>query len=193
MRRLLHGFVLWLGSFVRDSKWDDPTLLPFKLRPLTLRPPTGTDIPDLVRIESEQAELPPAFNDTGSFWRHVYGDRQCYVAAIQEDEREQVVGYIVYDRKPDSLEIARVVVHPHYRLNGFGSRLVNVAVGRLPYHQRARVICRVPDHRKDLHLFFASLGFTGYTPSQAFDVVPEDHYLFMYKLTPYVTPMAAAS
>jgi [ribosomal protein S18]-alanine N-acetyltransferase len=91
----------------------------FVLRPMTL-----DDLPQVYRIELDSFSLPWPFNGYVYELTKSHVSR-CFVATTNDDkERKKILGMIVIYLIEDEAHVATFAVHPDYRRNGVGWRLL---------------------------------------------------------------------
>jgi ribosomal-protein-alanine N-acetyltransferase len=99
------------------------------------------------------------------------------------NDNEIVLGYMVYELKPTSLELLNLAVSPDFRRHGVGAAMVRKLVEKVAYvhGKRKRITVLVRDSNLAAQLLFRSLGFKALAVlRQAYEECDDDGYLMQY-------------
>ena len=109
------------------------------------------DMPEVVKIE-KQCFRNDAWNAAEFHRRDNVGGVCC------EPVSGEVVGYVVYRIKKQSLELVRIAVAPEYHRRGVGTVMVKKLYSKLA-KGRTSVVTEVPEQMLSMQLLLRSTGF----------------------------------
>lgn len=127
----------------------------FLVRPMTL-----DDLPQVYRIELDSFTLPWPFN---SYVYELTKSRvsRCYVAATNDDkDRKKILGMIVIYLIEDEAHVATFAVHPEYRRNGVGWRLLLHALKDTSQEGATHAFLEVRAGNESAIKLYEKFGFT---------------------------------
>lgn len=103
------------------------------------------------------------------------------VADLQTKTSHQIVGYMLYEVRKQSLELLNLAVDTAHRRTGAGRAMLLKITDKLRAHGRTRAFTRVRESNIGAHLFFRSAGWTATKVLRGyFDDSGEDAYLFRF-------------
>lgn len=137
------------------------------------------DMPEILDIESASFEFPWSEEDFVRCLRQ----RNCIRMVAEHGDR--VVGFMIYELHKTRLHILNFAVHPDFRGQRIGLRMVNKLVSKLSHQRRTRILLEVRERNLPTQMFFRSLKFRAISVLHDFyeDTV-EDAYLMEYRYQP---------
>jgi len=112
------------------------------------------DLPHVCAIERAETARPWLEADFLHHLRRIDSSECCSVLL-----RGVVVGYMVYEVRPEALSLVRLAVHPAYRRRGIGSHLVDRLFVRCGTHRRSRIAVVVHEEHLSAQQFLRACGF----------------------------------
>lgn len=120
----------------------------------TLRWLTKDDMDDVLEIERYQFIHP--WDD--KHFRDALRDRNTIGKAF-EDDREQVIGYMVFKLGKRHLELLNIAVDGQHQRAGVGTSMINSLKNNLARDRRYRIAAKVWERNVGAQLFFQKMGF----------------------------------
>lgn len=109
--------------------------------------------------------------------------RQRNCIGMVAEHSEKVVGFMLYELHKDRLHILNFAVHPDFRRQGVGRKMVEKLVSKLHPQRRNRIMLEVRETNVPAQLFFKQLGFRAISLLRDFyEDTAEDAYLMQYRL-----------
>ena len=140
------------------------------------------DMPSVLAIEAASFEFPW---DEDCFIRCLR-QRNCIgmVATLDDDNYEDVVGFMIYELHKSRIHILNFAVKPKNRRQGIGSAMVRKFVSKLSCDRRSRLLLEVRETNLEAQLFFKSKGFRAISVLRDFYLdTTEDAYLMQFRLS----------
>lgn len=134
------------------------------------------DISSIISIEQKQFDIPWAEED---FVSHL---REKDTIGLVVEINDIIVGYVVYELKPQYYEILNLAVHPEYLRQTIGTQLIDKLKGKMSINSRKRIIMHLSDANLGGHLFLQKCGFTATVLRNYYSDYKTDGYKFTYRL-----------
>lgn len=93
--------------------------------------------------------------------------RRNVIGIVALDLHRRVVGFALYDLRPDRLHVLRLGVGPYVRRQGVGRAMVAALAAKL-LGQRRRIVVRIREHDAPALAFFRAQGFRGVTVDRGY-------------------------
>lgn len=157
-------------------------MLGFEERNCYIRWMIRRDMPSVLAIEASSFEFPWKENDFIRCLRQ----RTCIgmVATIDDDNSEDVVGFMIYELHKSRIHILNFAVKPENRKQGVGSAMARKLVGKLSCDRKSRLLLEVRETNLDAQLFFKRQGFRAISVIRDFySDTTEDAYLMQFRLS----------
>lgn len=122
--------------------------------PIRIRWLIRRDLDRVLQIERASFAAPWNIGDFYAVLKH----RTVTGIAAEAESSGLVVGYAVYDMRPDRIELINLAVAPDYRLRWIGKQLVRWLIDRLQ-GRRNLIRARVSERNLGAQLFFRYQGF----------------------------------
>lgn len=107
--------------------------------------------------------------------------KQCNGLVVEHNDT--IIGFMLYDLKPDCIDVLNFAVHPKYARRGIGKQMVGKLVGKLSKQQRTHLTLRVRESNLIAQIFFRAQGFIATGVERAFYADShEDAYSMEYRL-----------
>jgi [ribosomal protein S18]-alanine N-acetyltransferase len=122
-------------------------------RPLSFRPITLADIPEIMAIERSAYTYP---------WSERFFRQEMQVECARSFLAEidsRIVGYILFWLLPDEVDIHNVAVHTEFRRRGLGRRLLQQAITDARDRGSSRITLEVRTSNLPAQRLYESLGF----------------------------------
>ena len=133
------------------------------------------DVPEVLAIEDAASEHPWQESD----FRHYLANRNCI--SVVAELGDKVLAYMVYQLHTDHLTLLNFAVHPDYRRQGVGTRLLDKLKSKLSSHRRVAIELECRESNIAACLFFRACGFVAEAVRRdAFEAPDEDGIFFMY-------------
>jgi ribosomal-protein-alanine N-acetyltransferase len=114
---------------------------------------TGVDLDDVMAIERSSYVYPWS---TRFFLQEIAA--QC-ARSIVAEINERIVGYVLFWVLPDDVDIHNIAVHPHFRRQGIGRRLLDQSIASARAMGSQRVTLEVRKSNLGAQKLYGSLGF----------------------------------
>jgi [ribosomal protein S18]-alanine N-acetyltransferase len=111
------------------------------------------DMPSVLSIESESFDSPWNEEKIISYLRQ----RECIGVVVEHDS--QVVGFMIYMFIQQRIHVARIGVHPDFRMQGVGATMLDKLKSKLTQDRRSRITADVIETNLPMHKFLRSEGF----------------------------------
>lgn len=142
------------------------------------------DMDQVLAIERASYRFPWHESD---FAEHI---REKNVIPLVAIRGAQVVGYVMYENRPDNVGILNLTVDPKDRRRGFGTEIVAKLRTKLAPGKKTRIEAYVRETSLDAHLFLKANGFAAEAVCKSWfrDELPdqppetEDAYRFVLRL-----------
>lgn len=116
-------------------------------------------------------------------------NEDCFLAFLRQRDcigmvgelQGKIVSHMVYRIKKDRIVIARFVVHPLYRHQGFGTQMMDKLKAKLTHQRRKMLHMRVRESDTGMQLFCRKNGWLAVKVTRNY-YVDEDAYCFSYRL-----------
>lgn len=109
--------------------------------------------------------------------------RNCIGMVAEAGDR--VVGYMVYALEPESLTVLNFAVHPAYRRQDIGTRMVLKLVGKLSSHRRTHITLHCRETNLAAQMFWRACEFRAVGVANGYYLDSgDDAYLFRFDLKP---------
>lgn len=165
-------------------------MIPYPGRPSThIRWAIRRDMPEILQME-ESTPYPLSEEDILRYLRGLHR-----IGMVAEDGSlpgAPVLGYMLYELGRGYLHLDRLVVHPAYRRQGVGARLVIKLINKLSHHHRTTLSAELAESNLGGQQFLKALGLRaveilheGYLREDLFEpdgIHVEDSYWFEYTL-----------
>lgn len=126
------------------------------------------DLEQVLHIEKHSFEYPWKKEDFVKFVRH----HQAHAKVVEY--AEQVLGYVMYVKSPQLIQIDNLAVHPEYLRHGIGSVMMEHLEKMLSAAGPERIRLLVSEANLTMHLFLKSSGFQAVEIKKAaFDYPPD--------------------
>lgn len=134
------------------------------------------DLPAVVAIESDSFDFPWSEEEFIRCLRH----RTSFGLVAEHSER--VVGYALYEVRPQSVWVLNLAVHPHYRRQGIGRQLLSKLLGNLNSYRRRTLRGMVVETNLPAQLFLRSAGLKAIRlKPRPYEETEYDGYVFEYR------------
>jgi [ribosomal protein S18]-alanine N-acetyltransferase len=154
--------------------------------PVQIRWMLRRDMAEVLSIEQRSFEFPWSEDD---FVRCL---RQRNCIGMVAEQRDRVVGFMIYELHKNRLHVLNLAVEPDRARQGIGEQMVGKLVSKLSPQRRTRIMLEVRETNLAAQLFFRKLGFRAISLLKDFyEDSPEDAYLMQYRLQPAVEVDAA--
>ena len=136
-----------------------------------------SDVPEVLQIEKQSFDYPWEEEDLLRCLR-----QPNHIGMVAELDRK-VVGFMIYEMKMSELHVLNFAVHPKYRRNGVGRRMVGNLIKSLRIDRRTHITLNLRETNLGAQLFFRSQRFRvistfrGYYRDSG-----EDAYFMEYKM-----------
>jgi ribosomal-protein-alanine N-acetyltransferase len=135
------------------------------------------DTPEILAIDTASFDRPWAEEQLLEFNR-----QRNQIGMIVEIE-EEIVGYMLYELRRDSIHLARMGVHPDYRRCGIGRQIIDKLIAKLSSGRRHRLTLDCRESNLAAQLFYRSCGLKAVGIRQGhYADTGEDAYAFEYRL-----------
>lgn len=136
------------------------------------------DMPEVLKIEGGSFSRPWTEEDFLCCLRQ----RNC-IGMVAED-RDRVVGFMIYELHKSRLHIVNFAVDPAARKQGVGRQMIGRLVDKLSQQRRTQIVLTVRETNLDAQLFFRKQGFRAVRVVRGYyDDTAEDAYLMEYRLS----------
>lgn len=116
------------------------------------------------------------------------------IGMVVESERENVVGFMVYELHKNRLHLLNLAVDEKYRRQGVGTAMLAKLFNKLSHERRSRIMLEIRESNLGGQCFFRAKGFKAVSVLHDFwDDSPEDAYLMQYRHEPTPDEVAAAN
>jgi ribosomal-protein-alanine N-acetyltransferase len=144
------------------------------------------DLSAVLEIEERSFDYPW---DESVFIDHLRRRNCIGMVVVNRDQvtgHEQVVGYMLYELQPKTLEIINFAVHPDERHQDHGRRMIEKLKNKLCPTKRIRLSIAVRETNLDAQLFFKAMGFRAVSILRDYyeDYNDEAAYVFNYRYRP---------
>ncbi|MGK0209176.1 MAG: ribosomal-protein-alanine N-acetyltransferase, partial [Patescibacteria group bacterium] len=135
------------------------------------------DMPEMIRIESENFERPYSEEDFCSYRKQpnctgMVGERDGYI-----------VGFMFYELNKTSIDLFDIAIDTEYHREEVGTQLIDRLIDKLVIQRRTEINVEVPETNIDAQWFFYENGFRATKVLKGyFDDTDEDAYAMRYKL-----------
>lgn len=139
----------------------------------------------MIRVDLPQVTEIDARSFGGDAWpqdRFVDELRERNVIGMVAEADTSVVGFMVYQQRPDRLFVRRFAVHPDRRRRGVGSAMLAKLKEKLTPSRRRAVRCRVGEWNDAGIAFLAASGFRGVGVERGAADDAGDVYVFEVRL-----------
>ncbi len=144
---------------------------------MTIRWLIRRDMPEVLAIENASFEFPW----TEEEFVHVLGERNCI--GMVAEQCHDIRGFLVYELHGKALHILNFAVHPDYRRQGVGRRMVERMIDKLSQQRRVSLTLEVRETNTAAQLFWRAMGFRAVSILRDhYDDTDEDAYVFRYTL-----------
>lgn len=151
---------------------------------VTIRWVEKSDLPEMLRIESESFEHPWTTDDFMS----CFVDRRA-VSMVAEHDRE-IVGFMVFRLHKSWMELVNLVVAPEFRRRSVGSQMMLNLIDKVVRTKREEIGLEIRERNLDGQLFFQHHGFRAFGVKRAaYEQTGEDAYLMRFTLPADVSPI----
>jgi len=134
------------------------------------------DMPEVLDIESECFEFPWL---DGDFIRCL---RQRNNIGVVAEHEGHIVGFMIYELRKKRIHVLNFAVHPDFRRENVGSRMVQRLVAKLSSQRHDCILLEVRESNLPAHIFFRENGFKQISVLRNFyEDSPEDAYLMQRK------------
>jgi [ribosomal protein S18]-alanine N-acetyltransferase len=113
------------------------------------------DLPDVLAAERASFETPWTEAD----FLRCLRQRNCNGYVAIDCRTDRVAGYMVYTYHPGKFELVNLAVHPDYRRQGVGAKLIGKLAAKCLESKRNRIGVWVHDVNLTAHLFFRAMSF----------------------------------
>lgn len=146
--------------------------------PVQVRWMIRKDMEPVLSIENRSFEHPWCEEDFLNCMRQ----RNC-IGMVAEDDRDMIVGFVVYDLLKDQLRILNMAVDPNYLRRGVGTAIINRLIAKLSQQRRTQIVLDIRETNIGMQKFLSSLSFlaTGVLKSP-YEEIDEDAYQFCYSI-----------
>ena len=110
------------------------------------------DIPEILRIEVASFKHPWTEKDILCTMSH-----DSVVGMVVEID-DKIVGYMVYDKNEDFIDLMNIAVDPEYRHFEIGTMLVNKLISKV-HNKRRELVAKVWERNVVAQMFLKKLGF----------------------------------
>lgn len=111
------------------------------------------DMESVLSIESSSFEFPWSEEDFLEVLR-----MRNHIGMVIQD-KQTVIGYMIYELRPDSLHIVNLAITESYRRAAYGTQMIQKLIGKLSAERRTSLVLEVQESNLSAQLFFKSLGF----------------------------------
>lgn len=132
------------------------------------------DMPSVMKIERESFDFPWTEDD---FIRSL---RQRNVIGMVVEHLEVVVGFMIYELRPNSISLWSIAVHPEFRRVGLGRALIEKLFTKTT-GKRNKIVLECRERNVGAQLFLRDQGFLAIGVLREFyPETNEDAYLFTW-------------
>jgi ribosomal-protein-alanine N-acetyltransferase len=149
------------------------------LNALNLRWLIRRDLPEVLQIE--QQSFPEPWTEE-EFLRLL--KTRCHIGIVAECDWK-IVGFMIYELHMSRLDIHNFAVHPDFRRQYVGHRMVKRLIDKLSPQRRTHIRLHIRETNLEGQLFFRSQGFKALRVKRNFwesEHSTEDAYLMQYSL-----------
>jgi ribosomal-protein-alanine N-acetyltransferase len=118
------------------------------------------DMPEVCAIENASFEFPWLLccpESLGDSFVSMLHKRRC-IGMVAEDDKQRIVGYMVYETLTHSINILNFAVAPERRRQGVGRQMVTKLVKKLT-PDKNRIRLKISERNISALHFFAAMGF----------------------------------
>ena len=120
------------------------------------------DMPMVLDIEQQCHEFPWTEED----FMNVLRERNCIGVVAEETEVlpdgktvDKVIGFVIYDLRPDMLFLTNIAVHPKHQCQGVGTKMIDHLKHKLNVQRRVALGTLSKETNLPAQLFFKKNGF----------------------------------
>ena len=111
------------------------------------------DLPQIVPIEESSFEFPLSYEELYAFkW-------QRNIVPLVAEIGDRIVAYMFYELHKSYFGVPSVAVHPDFRRQGIGRKMVTRLINRIPKTRRRKIKLEIRETNVPAQLFYANLGF----------------------------------
>ncbi len=139
------------------------------------------DMPEVLDIEAGSFEAGWLEEE----FLHCLRQRNCI--GMVAERGEKVVGFVIYQLGKAKLHVLNFAVHPAWRRQGVGGRMLTHITNKLASHRRTRAVLEVRETNLAAQLFFKSQGFKAVkVRRRRYQDTGEDAFVMRYRLRDHV-------